>query len=67
VLGNDALDAFRNPFPGSAIAQAQSFGIDLTQLARNIRQNPDERLDRLERVRRLARTLLEMRSEARHV
>ncbi|MBX3283006.1 MAG: hypothetical protein KF756_11065 [Acidobacteria bacterium] len=33
-----------NPTPGSKIAEAAEFGIDLTLLARNLKKTPAERL-----------------------
>ncbi|MDM7921309.1 MAG: hypothetical protein QUS14_03335 [Pyrinomonadaceae bacterium] len=35
-----------NPRPGSKIAEARDFGIDLTQLAANLRYTPAERIKR---------------------
>jgi hypothetical protein len=35
-----------NPAPGSAIADARDFGIDLTQLVENLRLTPAERIKR---------------------
>jgi len=35
-----------NPTAGSKIAQARDFGIDLTQLAENLRYTPAERIRR---------------------
>ena len=35
-----------NPRPGSRIAEARDFGIDLTQLAENLRYTPAERIRR---------------------
>lgn len=35
-----------NPAPGSKIAEARDFGIDLTQLAENLRYTPAERIRR---------------------
>ncbi len=35
-----------NPAPGSKIAEARDFGIDLTQLAENLRYTPAERIKR---------------------
>lgn len=35
-----------NPKPGSKIAAARDFGIDLTQLAENLRYTPAERIKR---------------------
>ena len=35
-----------DPTPGSKIAEARDFGIDLTQLAENLRYTPAERIKR---------------------
>lgn len=35
-----------NPRPGSKIAEARDFGIDLTQLVENLRLSPSERIRR---------------------
>jgi len=35
-----------NPKPGSKIAEAQDYGIDLTQLIENLRLSPSERIKR---------------------
>jgi hypothetical protein len=35
-----------DPTPGSKIAEARDFGIDLTQLAENLRYTPSERIKR---------------------
>jgi hypothetical protein len=35
----------RNPRPGSKVAAAKEFGIDLTLLARNLRLTPEERIN----------------------
>lgn len=47
-----------NPTPGSKIAAARDFGIDLTQLAENLRYTPAERIkrndDAVNSVRQLA-------------
>ncbi len=37
-----------NPKPGSKIAAAQEFGIDLTLLVENLRLTPDQRVRRLQ-------------------
>ncbi len=37
-----------NPKPGSKIAAAKDFGIDLTLLVRQLRLTPEERLDELQ-------------------
>lgn len=35
-----------NPRPGSKIAEARDYGIDLTQLVENLRLTPSERIKR---------------------
>ena len=50
-----------NPAPGSALARARDYGIDLTLLARNIALTDDERLQNAARNLQMARTLREMR------
>ncbi|MBX3293926.1 MAG: hypothetical protein KF881_13640 [Acidobacteria bacterium] len=37
-----------NPRPGSKIAEARDFGIDLTLLVRQLRLTPQQRLDELQ-------------------
>ena len=37
-----------NPRPGSKIAEARDFGIDLTLLVRQLRLTPQERIDELQ-------------------
>ena len=37
-----------NPRPGSKIAEARDFGIDLTLIAERLRQSPQERIDGLQ-------------------
>jgi transcriptional regulator with XRE-family HTH domain len=44
-LGGDVEDAFRNPPPGSKIAAARDFGVDLGQLYASFRMSPEARLD----------------------
>jgi len=47
-----------NPRPGGKIAEAAEYGIDLTQLARNLRLSPSQRIknndDVVNSVRKLA-------------
>jgi hypothetical protein len=52
----------RNPPPGSRIAAAREFGIDLTLLIEQLRLTPDERLRQLEDA---ARTIEKMRQSVR--
>ena len=37
-----------NPRPGSKIAEARDFGVDLTLIAERLRQSPQERIDGLQ-------------------
>lgn len=41
-------DKLLNPKPGSKIAAAKEFGIDLTLLVRQLRLTPQQRLDELQ-------------------
>ncbi len=41
-----------NPRPGSKIAEAKKFGIDLTLTAGNLRKTPQERIDDLQSAMR---------------
>jgi hypothetical protein len=45
---------FEDPPPGSAIARARDYGMDLTLLMRNYALTPSQRLDNGERARRFA-------------
>lgn len=40
-------ELIRNPRPGSKVAAAKEFGIDLTLLARNLRFTPEERINEM--------------------
>lgn len=37
-----------NPRPGSKIAEARDFGIDLTQIVENLRLTPEQRVKKLQ-------------------
>ena len=57
-----AEERLRNPRPGSRIAAAQQYGVDLTLLIENLRLTPAERVSRmhdaivaLDQVRGIAR------------
>ncbi len=63
-MNDDTRRFILDPPPGSAIARARDYGIDLTQLARNLSLTPDQRLEKAERSRRMAVSLREMRAEA---
>jgi hypothetical protein len=43
-----AADRLRNPAPGSRMAAAQKYGVDLTLLISQLRLTPAERAERLE-------------------
>jgi hypothetical protein len=58
-----AEDKLRNPPPGSRIAAARDFGIDLTLLIERLRKTPEERvrdlqqaIEGLEKIRGKARS-----------
>jgi hypothetical protein len=61
VTPNEIRERLLHPEPGSAIARARDFGIDLTQLARNVTLTPAQRLEKAARARRMAHTLREAR------
>ena len=37
-----------NPRPGSKIAEARDYGIDLTQIVENLRLTPEKRIEKLQ-------------------
>ena len=43
-----AEEKLRNPHPGSKIAEARDFGIDLTMIVENLRLTPQQRLEKLQ-------------------
>lgn len=45
-MNRTARERLLNPKPGSKIAEARDFGIDLTMLAENLRYTPAERIKR---------------------
>jgi hypothetical protein len=45
-MNRTAREKLLNPTPGSKIAAARDFGIDLTQLAENLQYTPAERIKR---------------------
>ncbi len=62
-----------NPKPGSKIAAAQEFGIDLTLLVRQLRLTPEERLNELqsamesfEEFARQARLSLKLKADCKN-
>ncbi len=50
-----------NPRPGSKIASAQKFGIDLTLIVGNLRKTPQQRIDDLQSAMRFFAKLHESR------
>ena len=41
-----------NPLPGSKIAEAKEFGIDLTLIVENLRLTPEQRIEKLQSAMR---------------
>jgi hypothetical protein len=56
---------FAEPPPGSAIARAREYGVDLTQLARNLELSPEQRFAKTERALDMAREIRLMRQQAK--
>jgi hypothetical protein len=56
-----------DPAPGTALARARDYGIDLTFVAQAVASTPQERLERAVRAQDMARTLEEMRRNAKRV
>ena len=54
-----------NPKPGSKIAAAKEFGIDLTLLVRQLRLTPQERLDELQAGMKIVEELSKARKRPR--
>lgn len=46
-MNEKAIEKLLNPPPGSKIAAAKEFGVDLTLLARNLRLTPEQRIDEM--------------------
>jgi hypothetical protein len=57
-----AEERLRHPRPGSLIAQAQEYGVDLSLLIENLRLSPAERVKRMQD---LIATVEELRGAAR--
>ncbi len=47
-MGRTPEEKLLNPRPGSKIAEARDFGIDLTLLVSRLRKSPQERIDDLQ-------------------
>ena len=54
-----------NPKPGSKVAAAQEFGIDLTLLLRQLRLTPQQRLDELQSAMESVEGLIKARKVVR--
>jgi hypothetical protein len=54
-----AREKILNPEPGSALARARDYGIDLTLLLENLLLTPQERLEKVVRNQALLKTLRE--------
>ncbi len=56
-ITDDARHRILNPAPGTSLANARDFGIDLTLILRNISLSPEKRLEKAERTMRFAHEL----------
>ena len=64
IVNENALRKIRNPPPGSALARARDYGIDLALIAAGVAATPQERLERAARAQIMARTISELRRKA---
>ncbi len=61
---NDSLrNRILNPAPGTALARARDFGIDLSLLLEGITSTPERRLERAAQAQALARALHQIRED----
>jgi hypothetical protein len=60
-VSDDARRRILNPEPGSALARARDYGIDLTLILHNITLTPDELLDNVVRGQALMKMAREIR------
>jgi hypothetical protein len=58
-------DLIMNPPPGSAIAAAKEYGVDLTLTLRNLTLTPTERVQQMESALRFAEDLREAMHQAK--
>ncbi len=65
VTGEEFRLRVIHPAPGSALARARDYGIDLTLLYQNLMLEPDERLAKAGRNLRLVRALNDARERNR--
>ena len=61
-VSDEARGRILNPEPGTALARARDYGMDLTLILRALESTPEERLERAMQAQALAR---EMRTIAR--
>ena len=47
-MGRTREERLLNPRPGSKIAEAKDYGIDLTQIVENLRLTPEKRIEKLQ-------------------
>ncbi len=51
-MNEKVMEKLINPLPGSKIAKAKEFGVDLTLLVENLRKTPQERINDLQSAMR---------------
>lgn len=51
-MNEKAIEKLLNPPPGGKIAAAKEFGVDLNSLVENLRLEPQERIEKLQRAMR---------------
>ncbi len=49
-MGRTREERLMNPKPGSRIAEAKEYGIDLTQIIENLRLSPEKRIEKLQQA-----------------
>ena len=64
MLSQRAVQKILDPEPGSALAHARDYGIDLSLIAENVALTPDELLVKAEQSQELVRTVREIRDSA---
>ncbi len=55
-----------DPAPGSALARARDYGIDLTLVLEAVRRTPDEQLARISQMQAMARAVTAIREVRNH-
>jgi hypothetical protein len=66
MLSDSARRKVLDPEPGSALARARDYGMDLTLIACNIAMTPEQRIESALRSQIMARTLHEIREKTKH-